>query len=151
MSNSLWWRRLLWATVGLTFIVIVLGAYVRLSHAGLGCPDWPGCYGHVTWPQNEHEIARANLAFPQRAVEGHKAGKEMVHRFFAGTLGLLVLLLAGFASARARIARLALVLSVVMAISAIVFMRFGFAEWALAWAVLASPFQHSGIRSLEFT
>jgi cytochrome c oxidase assembly protein subunit 15 len=74
------------------FCVIVLGAYVRLSHAGLGCPDWPGCYGHITWPEHDHEVNTANQNFPDRPVETHKAWKEMVHRYLAGTLVLLVLL-----------------------------------------------------------
>jgi cytochrome c oxidase assembly protein subunit 15 len=75
------------------FCVIVLGAYVRLSHAGLGCPDWPGCYGHITWPGHEHEIDAANQNFPDRPVETHKAWKEMVHRYLAGALVLMVLLI----------------------------------------------------------
>jgi len=72
------------------FAVIVLGAYVRLSHAGLGCPDWPGCYGKLTWPVEPHEISKAAQVFPERPVETHKAWKEMVHRYLAGTLVLLV-------------------------------------------------------------
>jgi cytochrome c oxidase assembly protein subunit 15 len=75
------------------FCVIVLGAFVRLSNAGLGCPDWPGCYGHVTWPQASHEVATANETFPERPVESHKAWKEMVHRYLAGFLVLLVALI----------------------------------------------------------
>ena len=55
------------------FAVIVLGAYVRLSHAGLGCPDWPGCYGHLTWPAEPHEVNRAEENFPHRPVEAEKA------------------------------------------------------------------------------
>jgi len=72
------------------FAVIVLGAYVRLSHAGLGCPDWPGCYGQLTWPDEPHEVSQAARAFPERPVETHKAWKEMVHRYLAGALVLLV-------------------------------------------------------------
>jgi cytochrome c oxidase assembly protein subunit 15 len=72
------------------FAVIVLGAYVRLSHAGLGCPDWPGCYGQLTWPDEPHEVSQAAQTFPERPVETHKAWKEMVHRYLAGTLVLLV-------------------------------------------------------------
>jgi cytochrome c oxidase assembly protein subunit 15 len=86
-------QRLASIAVLLTFCVIVLGAYVRLSHAGLGCPDWPGCYGHITWPEHAHEIETANQNFPERPVEGHKAWKEMVHRYLAGTLVLVVLLI----------------------------------------------------------
>ena len=72
------------------FCVIVLGAYVRLSHAGLGCPDWPGCYGQLTWPEASQEVLDANQQFPERPVESEKAWKEMVHRYLAGTLVLLV-------------------------------------------------------------
>ena len=77
----------------LAFLVIVLGAWVRLSHAGLGCPDWPGCYGQLTWPDVAAEVQSANEAFPGRPVEAGKAWKEMVHRYLAGTLVLLVLAL----------------------------------------------------------
>ena len=75
------------------FLVIVLGAWVRLSHAGLGCPDWPGCYGQLTWPDAAAEVQVANQAFPERPVEADKAWKEMVHRYLAGILVLLVLAL----------------------------------------------------------
>jgi cytochrome c oxidase assembly protein subunit 15 len=75
------------------FLVIVLGAWVRLSDAGLGCPDWPGCYGQLTWPDAPAEVQSANEAFPDRPVETHKAWKEMVHRYLAGALVLLVLAL----------------------------------------------------------
>ena len=81
------------ATV-LAFGVIALGAFVRLSDAGLGCPDWPTCYGKATWPQHADDVAAANEAFPERPVEHHKAWKEQVHRHFAAALGFLVLLLA---------------------------------------------------------
>lgn len=78
----------------LCFVVVVFGAYVRLSNAGLGCPDWPGCYGHLTVPQADHEVARAEANFPTRPVEAHKAWKEMIHRYLATTLGSLLLILA---------------------------------------------------------
>jgi cytochrome c oxidase assembly protein subunit 15 len=74
----------------IAFCVIVLGAWVRLSHAGLGCPDWPGCYGQLTWPDAVVEIETANQAFPERPFESNKAWREMVHRYLAGTLMLLV-------------------------------------------------------------
>lgn len=87
--NSTLHRLAVFAAI-VTFAVIVLGAFVRLSHAGLGCPDWPGCYGQLTWPNESHEVARANQAFPERPVEVHKAWKEMLHRYLAGALVLLV-------------------------------------------------------------
>ncbi|MGB1581526.1 MAG: COX15/CtaA family protein [Nevskiales bacterium] len=92
----------------LTFAVVMLGAFVRLSDAGLGCPDWPVCYGHLAWPTAEEHIEVANENFPHRPVEVHKAWKEQVHRFLAASLGVLVLLLAVMASYR-RPARLALI------------------------------------------
>ncbi len=75
----------------LALCVVVLGAFVRLSDAGLGCPDWPGCYGTLTVPQSETAIEHAQTVYPDKPVEAHKAWKEMIHRYFAGTLGLLVL------------------------------------------------------------
>ncbi len=78
----------------LALFVVVLGAYVRLSDAGLGCPDWPGCYGHLTVPEAEHHVSKANEAYPERPVEAAKAWKEMIHRYFASTLGLLIVILA---------------------------------------------------------
>ena len=81
----------------LALAVVMLGAYVRLSDAGLGCPDWPGCYGRIGAPSSAQAIEEANAAYPQRPVETDKAWKEMVHRYLAGTLGLLVLAIAGLA------------------------------------------------------
>ncbi len=78
----------------LCFGVVVIGAYVRLSHAGLGCPDWPGCYGRITAPDTPRDVAAAQRDYPQRPVETHKARKEMVHRYAATTLGLLIVVMA---------------------------------------------------------
>lgn len=75
----------------LALIVVVLGAYVRLSHAGLGCPDWPGCYGEMVVPVDAEGAA---ALYPERPLETHKAWKEMIHRYAAGLLGLLILALA---------------------------------------------------------
>lgn len=84
------------------FGVIVFGAFVRLSNAGLSCPDWPTCYGQATWPGHEHDIERANAAYPDRPYETHKAWREQVHRMIAGTLGVLVFALALVAARRRR-------------------------------------------------
>jgi heme a synthase len=80
--------------VVLAFCVVVLGSYVRLSDAGLGCPDWPGCYGALSVPQSETAIQSAQQAYPDRPLEHAKAWKEMAHRYLAGSLGLVVLALA---------------------------------------------------------
>lgn len=86
-------RNIVLAALFLAFVVIVLGAYVRLSDAGLGCPDWPGCYGKLLGvPSSDVEVHQANTNF-DRAVEIGKAWKEMVHRYFAGTLGILIFII----------------------------------------------------------
>lgn len=88
------YRNFILAALILAFGVVSLGAYVRLSDAGLGCPDWPGCYGKLT-PHSAAAAINAELAVrPDGPVSHAKAWKEMVHRYFAGTLGLLVLSIA---------------------------------------------------------
>ena len=89
MNKSLFFKLAFVATC-LAYVVILLGAYTRLADAGLGCPDWPGCYGHMGVPKHIDDVAVANQAYPERPVEAAKAWKEMIHRYFAGTLGLLV-------------------------------------------------------------
>ena len=87
------YRLALFATA-LALLVVLLGAYTRLTHAGLGCPDWPGCYGFIGVPQSAEQLAHAEQHYPQAPVEAHKGWNEMVHRYFAGSLGLLILALA---------------------------------------------------------
>ncbi len=86
--DSLYKKLALFAT-SLAFLVVILGAYVRLSNAGLGCPDWPGCYGKLTVPDSSH----VEKNYPNNFLESHKAWKEMFHRYLAGFLGASILLL----------------------------------------------------------
>lgn len=87
---SVAYYRLVIFTCLLAFLVVGLGAYTRLGDAGLGCPDWPGCYGELTVPKSEALIDEKHY-LEQRPLEPAKAWKEMIHRYFAGTLGLLIL------------------------------------------------------------
>jgi heme a synthase len=80
-----WFRRLALAGAMLAAAVVVLGAWVRLTNAGLGCPDWPGCYGHI--------YPNAGLGDPQTGFRFGKALHEMIHRYFAGTLVLVITIL----------------------------------------------------------
>lgn len=86
--------RLVLLAVGLAFLVVGLGAFTRLVDAGLGCPDWPGCYGHMMWPESADEKQIASQFFPDSPVDTEKTWPEMVHRYFAGALGLLIVMIA---------------------------------------------------------
>ena len=94
-SVARWMRRLALAGVLLAFVVVVLGAYVRLTAAGLGCPDWPGCYGHLTPSGALTDAAHGGLAGAQ--PDAGKAWREMIHRYAAGTLALLIAAIAALA------------------------------------------------------
>jgi heme a synthase len=109
MITSRWIRSLALAGLVLCFSVVVLGAYVRLTTAGLGCPDWPGCYGHIT-PPSHLEIAENNQVFPNKPIDEGKAWREMIHRYAASTLGLICVALAvlAFLTRRQRLIRLPL-------------------------------------------
>lgn len=74
----------------LALCVVMLGAYTRLTDAGLGCPDWPGCYGHMVLPGEQSGLEHAQEQFPQIPIESTKAWTEMIHRYAAGTLALLI-------------------------------------------------------------
>lgn len=97
-------RKLVWFAVIYTFVVVVVGAYVRLSDAGLGCPDWPGCYGELTPHLAQDDIAKAveDQGGTHGPVSLGKAWKEMFHRYIAGGLGLVILAIAVTAWLRRR-------------------------------------------------
>lgn len=86
-------HRIAWLACALALGVIVFGAFVRLSDAGLSCPDWPTCYGRAAWPATAQDIAD-HAATAIRPLQPHKAWREQVHRLLAGSLGILVLVLA---------------------------------------------------------
>jgi cytochrome c oxidase assembly protein subunit 15 len=90
-----------WALLATVFavVVVMLGAWTRLMDAGLGCPDWPGCYGFLTVPESAETIALAEARFPSAPVDASKGWPEMIHRYFAGGLGLIILGLAVYAVA----------------------------------------------------
>lgn len=117
--------------------LVMFGGFVRLSNAGLSCPDWPTCYGQATWPQHAQAVAHADAAFPDRPYEAHKAWREQVHRFLAGTLGVMVLLLALLASWRARGARVAVLVGALCAAAAVALYMNGEHRWSSLLAVVA--------------
>ena len=93
MREVVWIRRLALIGAILCFGVVVLGGYTRLSNSGLGCPDWPGCFGHIAPTGSaEHYASDADV---------RKAWVEMIHRYFASTLGLIIVVIAAL-SIRAR-------------------------------------------------
>src|SRR5499427_5088421 len=93
MREVTWIRRLALIGALLCFAVVVLGGYTRLSDAGLGCPDWPGCFGHVAPTGSPEHYATA--------TDVRKAWVEMIHRYAASTLGLIIVCITAL-SIRAR-------------------------------------------------
>ncbi|BBN82828.1 cytochrome b561 [Pseudoalteromonas sp. A25] len=87
------YKLLILASCVLALVVVSLGAYTRLSNAGLGCPDWPGCYGFLTVPNETHELSIVEQKFPNAQVEPEKAWIEMIHRYFASFLGFMIVIL----------------------------------------------------------
>jgi cytochrome c oxidase assembly protein subunit 15 len=93
-ANRLMPNKLLSYTVScavlLSLCVVMLGAYTRLTDAGLGCPDWPGCYGQLVLPSSKEQVQAAQTHYPQIPIEAEKAWTEMIHRYLAGSLALLI-------------------------------------------------------------
>lgn len=94
-----WFVNLACAGVLLSLVVVTMGAWVRLTDAGLGCPDWPGCYGRLVVSPGIESDPGAQALLAERPLEQGKAWREMIHRFAASTLGLIVVALAGLAAA----------------------------------------------------
>ncbi|MEH6580146.1 MAG: COX15/CtaA family protein [Amphritea sp.] len=88
---------LCYLAITMVLVVISMGAWTRLNDAGLGCPDWPGCYGQIVVPQTSEQIALAELEYVGESVDVRKGMIEMVHRYFASSLGLVIVFLALFA------------------------------------------------------
>lgn len=84
------YRKLVWVTLFLTFDLIMFGAFTRLTDSGLGCPDWPGCYGHANPLQAHTAISAAESAMPTGPVTVMKAWIEMIHRYLAMGIGVLI-------------------------------------------------------------
>lgn len=89
-SDSNKYRKLVWVTAFLTFDLIMFGAFTRLTDSGLGCPDWPGCYGHANPIQAHEHISAAQAAMPTGPVTAAKAWIEMIHRYVAMGVGVLI-------------------------------------------------------------
>jgi cytochrome c oxidase assembly protein subunit 15 len=84
------YRKLAWVTLFLTFDLIMFGAFTRLTDSGLGCPDWPGCYGHANPVAAHGQISAAEAAMPHGPVTVAKAWIEMIHRYLAMAVGVLI-------------------------------------------------------------
>ena len=91
MVNQHFLSRLAWFASLFALIVIALGAFTRLIDAGLGCPDWPGCYGQITVPLTQTAHKLASLQFPASPLVAYKAWAEMIHRYFVGGLSVLII------------------------------------------------------------
>lgn len=121
--------RLALLAVAMASVVVVLGAFTRLADAGLGCPDWPGCYGFLGIPMAEESIGVAQMRYPDAPYDFHKAWPEMVHRYFASGLGLVIVVMAGLALRRRREVDQPLKLPV--ALLALVLLQGAFGAWTV--------------------
>jgi cytochrome c oxidase assembly protein subunit 15 len=135
-ASVAWMRRVALVAVLLAFGVVVLGAYVRLTTAGLGCPDWPGCYGHITPTGAAAGIAAGTTDAGTTPLNVGKAWREMIHRYFAGSLVALTLVLAtlAFLQQRARAAGNG-TLPLALAVVATIFVQAGLGMLTVTWQV----------------
>jgi len=142
-------RLALFATL-LALVVVLLGAYTRLTHAGLGCPDWPGCYGFISVPKTEAQLAHAELHYPDAPVEEHKGRNEMVHRYFAGGLALTLMMLGVQAWHRRHIAGQPVGLP--LALVGVVFAQAAFGMWTVTlklWPQVVTAHLLGGVTTLS--
>jgi cytochrome c oxidase assembly protein subunit 15 len=142
-------RLALFATL-LALVVVLLGAYTRLTHAGLGCPDWPGCYGFISVPNTEMQLAHAERRFPDSPVEEHKGRNEMVHRYFAGGLALMIMMLGVQAWHRRHIADQPVGLP--MLLLGVVFAQAAFGMWTVTlrlWPQVVTAHLLGGVTTLS--
>ena len=95
-------RKIVDVALILSLVVVMLGAYTRLTNAGLGCPDWPGCYGHLVFKAHHEALSVTQAKYGIAPIEPQKAWTEMLHRYAAGTLGLLIFFI-GFQTLKRRL------------------------------------------------
>lgn len=134
----------------LALLVVLLGAYTRLTHAGLGCPDWPGCYGFISVPASDAQLAHAELRYPDTPVHAEKGWNEMTHRYFAGGLTLLILMLAAQAWKRRDIAGQPLKLPLLLL--GVVFAQAAFGMWTVTlklWPQVVTAHLLGGVATLS--
>ena len=93
-----WAFTLVNSAIVLVLLVVLMGGWTRINDAGLSCPDWPGCFGQISVPNSVEQLDSAAKLYPHIIVEAHKSWLEMIHRYLAGTLSLLILALAVIAA-----------------------------------------------------
>ncbi|WP_199739207.1 COX15/CtaA family protein [Legionella qingyii] len=119
----------------LSLFVVMLGAYTRLTDAGLGCPDWPGCYGQMVLPNAKEKLQAAQTQYPEIPIESRKAWTEMAHRYAAGTLALLILFI-GFYVVRKRLQGNNLPWHLPVALLILVFFQAALGMWTVTLKLL---------------
>ena len=117
--------------LAIVICVNILGSWTRLADAGLGCPDWPGCYGTLLVPQTVQQIVDAEALFPDSPVEVHKGWLEMVHRYFATLLGFVILVLAVASWSQRK--RLYYPFVLTQGLLAMVMLQGAFGAWTVTW------------------